>query len=361
MTQIQLRRASAASWTSVNPILALGEMGIETDTKRLKVGDGVSQWSALTYFFPTVTSTPTANSVVQWDADRNLFANNHIDGFSTIVTANTTTTLTDASTKTQCFTGSTDHTLVMPSIGVVAGQQYMLINNSTGTINTLASNNGVIHVLGPSVECLFTALVDTPTLPTDWEDSFYGANFAAGKVLNVNTTLTLAGTDGTTFTFPGTSGTVVTLAATQGLTNKTLTSPTLVTPALGTPVSGTLSSCVGQVADVSVVGFGASTTRAVGTGDFPFGIRLARAITFTSVTFRAATADASGNLVVELRKNGTQIATSVTTIAAASQVAGGTTTGTWAFAAGDILTVQVTAIGSTPGKGLIADITGLTT
>jgi hypothetical protein len=122
-----------------------------------------------------------------------------------------------------------------------------------------------------------------------------------------------------------------------------------------------LAGGAGQVADVSIVGFGASTARAVGTGDFPFGIKLQRAITFTSVTFRVATADASGNLVVELRKNGTQVSGTPTTIAAASQVTGGTSTGTWVFAAGDIVTVQVTAVGTTPGKGLIADIKGLTT
>ena len=132
--------------------------------------------------------------------------------------------------------------------------------------------------------------------------------------------------------------------------------------ALGTPSSGTVSNCVGQVADVSIVAFGANTARAASSyGDFSFGIKLQRAITFTSVTFRAATADASGNLVVELRKNGTQVSGTPTTIAAASQVAGATSTGTWAFASGDILTVYVTGVGTTPGKGLIADIKGLTT
>ena len=131
--------------------------------------------------------------------------------------------------------------------------------------------------------------------------------------------------------------------------------------ALGTPSSGDVWACVGQVADMSIVGFGATTTRATGTGDFPFGVRLQRAITFTSVTYRAATADASGNLVVELRRNGVAVTGSSSTIAAASQVAGGTATGTWAFASGDIITVQVTGIGTTPGRGLIADIRGLTT
>ena len=120
-------------------------------------------------------------------------------------------------------------------------------------------------------------------------------------------------------------------------------------------------TAAGQVADLSIVAFGSVTARAVGTGDFPFGVKLQRAVTFTSVTYRVATADASGSLVVELRKNGTAVSGSSSTIAAASQVSGGTATGTWAFAAGDIITVRVTAVGTTPGKGLIADVQGLTT
>lgn len=132
--------------------------------------------------------------------------------------------------------------------------------------------------------------------------------------------------------------------------------------ALGTPVSGNVSACVGQVADMSIVAFGTNTARAANSyGDFPFGVKLQRAITFSSVTFRVFTADASGNLVVELRKNGAQVSGTSTTIAAANQVSGGTSAGTWAFAAGDILTVYVTGVGTTPGKGLVADIKGLTT
>lgn len=120
-------------------------------------------------------------------------------------------------------------------------------------------------------------------------------------------------------------------------------------------------TAAGQVADLSIVAFGSSTTRATGTGDFPFGVKLQRAVTFSSVTYRVATADASGNLVVELRKNGVAVSGSSATIAAASQVTGGTATGSWAFASGDVITVQVTGVGTTPGRGLIADVAGLTT
>ena len=35
---IQIRRDTAANWTSVNPTLAQGELGIETDTSKVKAG-----------------------------------------------------------------------------------------------------------------------------------------------------------------------------------------------------------------------------------------------------------------------------------------------------------------------------------
>jgi len=44
---IQLRRDTAANWTSVNPTLASGEMGLETDTGRYKIGNGTTPWNAL--------------------------------------------------------------------------------------------------------------------------------------------------------------------------------------------------------------------------------------------------------------------------------------------------------------------------
>lgn len=111
--------------------------------------------------------------------------------------------------------------------------------------------------------------------------------------------------------------------------------------------------------DYSFLAVGPANTRAVGAGDNSLGVRVPRPVTLQAVYFRCATADASGNLVVELRKNGAQIAGTPTTIAAASQVAGAGVTGlSVALVAGDILTVQITGVGTTPGKGLVADITG---
>ena len=48
-TRIQLKHGLAASWTKNNPVLLAGEIGIETDTLKMKVGDGTSNWKALGY------------------------------------------------------------------------------------------------------------------------------------------------------------------------------------------------------------------------------------------------------------------------------------------------------------------------
>lgn len=47
--QFQFRRDTAANWTSNNPTLLAGEMGIETDTHLFKIGDGVTAWASLGY------------------------------------------------------------------------------------------------------------------------------------------------------------------------------------------------------------------------------------------------------------------------------------------------------------------------
>lgn len=48
--KIQLRGDTAANWTSVNPTPSAREFCIETDTGKLKVGNGASNWAALAYF-----------------------------------------------------------------------------------------------------------------------------------------------------------------------------------------------------------------------------------------------------------------------------------------------------------------------
>lgn len=58
---IEIRRDTAANWTSANPVLASGEPGLETDTGKLKFGDGTTVWTSLGYF--SGSSAPNVQSV----------------------------------------------------------------------------------------------------------------------------------------------------------------------------------------------------------------------------------------------------------------------------------------------------------
>lgn len=47
--RILIRRGTAAEWTTADPILAAGELGFESDTDKLKGGDGTTAWTSLPY------------------------------------------------------------------------------------------------------------------------------------------------------------------------------------------------------------------------------------------------------------------------------------------------------------------------
>ena len=49
---IKFRRDTAINWHARNPVLADGEPGFEKDSRRLKVGDGITAWRLLPYTTP---------------------------------------------------------------------------------------------------------------------------------------------------------------------------------------------------------------------------------------------------------------------------------------------------------------------
>lgn len=48
--RVKVRRKTAAGWTSSNEVLLSGEWGKETDTGKMKQGDGTTAWNSLPYF-----------------------------------------------------------------------------------------------------------------------------------------------------------------------------------------------------------------------------------------------------------------------------------------------------------------------
>lgn len=68
MTIIQVKRALSTVWASSNPILAPGEFGYETDTGKLKMGDGTQHWNDIPGFqVPTEKGQPNGYAGLDGD------------------------------------------------------------------------------------------------------------------------------------------------------------------------------------------------------------------------------------------------------------------------------------------------------
>jgi hypothetical protein len=59
---IRPRGDTAANWTAANPILLSKEIGLETDTRKWKVGDGTTAWNSLAYYNSVPAGVSTFNT-----------------------------------------------------------------------------------------------------------------------------------------------------------------------------------------------------------------------------------------------------------------------------------------------------------
>jgi hypothetical protein len=172
--RIQLRRDTSTNWSAANPVLASGEQGFETDTLKLKIGNGVSAWNSLAYVID-VSSLATS-------ADVTSAVNNLIDAApGTLDTLNElAAALGDdanfASTVTSSLALKADTTTVNSSLALKA---------DTSSLATVATSGAYADVTG------------TPSIPSALTD----LSITDGTVGQV---LTTDGSGG--FTFDDTSG-----------------------------------------------------------------------------------------------------------------------------------------------------------
>lgn len=117
----------------------------------------------------------TASVIALRDSSANMTNNNTIDGFASTATAGTTTTLTVSSKRIQEFTGTLTQTVTLPVTStLVQGQQYNIVNQSTGVVTVQSSGANVISYVAPHGSGIFTCALTSWTSATSWDYSSYG-------------------------------------------------------------------------------------------------------------------------------------------------------------------------------------------
>jgi hypothetical protein len=210
VTQIQVRRGTASQWTSANPTLAAGEQGFETDTLKLKIGNGSTAWNSLAY-----VATGSIGTVTSIEAGTGLsggtITTNGIISLSTPVSAaNGGTGLSSLGTGVATFLGTPSSSNLASAVTDETGSGSLVFSTSPTLVTPVItqgqstptfSTNAYTLIAGDAGQLLLannSSTAGTISIPTDAT-----TNFAIGTqitILNVGSGLITvqAATPGTT-------------------------------------------------------------------------------------------------------------------------------------------------------------------
>jgi len=273
--KLQIRRGTAANWTGANPTLLPGEIGFETDTGNLKVGDGTNVWSDLAYQFPYLTGARNhapediTTLVIDQTNDRVGIGTNtpqakvHIEDASPVIrlkdTGAAAYSVIDADNTTGSLTLGAD-----AGNGVASSTLNLAVDGSTKV--TVDGNGSVgIGTTSPAQQVHIESaapvirLRDTTGGNTAYSDITANTDAAGGIVISADPGSTSASAsyvrlavDGTTRVEATTTGATITgpLTPTNGITANTV-DPSALLNATGPTFIGRLTATSGAMSALS--------------------------------------------------------------------------------------------------------------
>jgi hypothetical protein len=172
VTQIQVRRGTAAQWTSTDPTLASGEWGFETDTGKVKIGNGSTAWTSLSYTGAgdvTLTGTQTLTNKTLTAPVINLALNAQTGTTYTFDLTDNGKLVTASNASAQTYEIPTNGTTAFPT-----GTQINIIGIGAGVVTIQAASSGTTTVASTG------ATASAPTLR---------AQYSAATLIKVGTDL----------------------------------------------------------------------------------------------------------------------------------------------------------------------------
>jgi hypothetical protein len=151
VTQIQVRRGTASQWTSANPTLASGEWGFESDTGKVKIGNGSTAWNSLGYTGAGSVTSITAGTGLSGGT---ITATGTIAIDSTVATLTgtqtlTNKTLTDPKINLAFDAETASYTAVLANNG-----QVVTMDNASANTFSIPTNASVAFPIGTQINVL---------------------------------------------------------------------------------------------------------------------------------------------------------------------------------------------------------------
>jgi len=140
--RLQLRADTAANWTAANPTLLANEVGLETDTKKLKVGNGSSAWNSLAYF-PSIVSGGTVLGNLEIGSTGTLtFEGSTADGFETTLAVTNPTADRTITLPNQSGTVVVSGNASIVNADIAANAEIAVSKLANGTANQVIVTDG---------------------------------------------------------------------------------------------------------------------------------------------------------------------------------------------------------------------------
>jgi hypothetical protein len=153
VTQIQIRRGTASQWTSTNPTLAAGEFGFETDTNKLKCGNGSTAWNSLTYINNDgdITGVTAGTGISGGGTSGTVTVSIDTSVTADLTTAQTLTnkTLTDPKINLAFDAETASYTAVLANNG-----QMVTMDNASANTFSIPTNASVAFPIGTQLNVL---------------------------------------------------------------------------------------------------------------------------------------------------------------------------------------------------------------
>ena len=234
-TKLVIRNDSAANWTTKNPVLLKGELGIEIDTNLFKIGNGTSAWAALPYANESAPAETTYQAIPtegQTDLEAIAAAVGSAElheGDTAICIRNigtadhkSYTAYVYNGTNWAAMDGNYDASNVYFDADFTATEKV-------GTISIPSSGSTTVAAQGKSLKEFLTALLAAEKQPSATQPAVT-VNVSTGKAYEVGTTVTptySASLSAGSYTYgPATGITAKTWSVTNSATDETLTTAT---------------------------------------------------------------------------------------------------------------------------------------